>query len=375
MSKQVIYLDYAATTPVDAEVIAAALPYYGSTFFNPSSAHTLGQVAASAVEFARRACEKAINADRGTVRFTSSATEAINQVLKGIEIPEGGKIVISGIEHDAVKACAERLEREGKRVSIVMPDVNGMILPDALEKELKNGDAALVCVMTVNNIVGSIQPIKELAAVAHNRGALFFTDAVQAVNSTEINVKDTDVDMLCVSGHKFYSLKGCGMLYVKNGVKIKPLLDGGNQEHGNRAGTVDVPAVMAFAEALTKAQNNVDSYNAHSKKVKTAFLNELKYGVFVKTSEQVDDIVSVAYDGVDSGRLAVALSMAGVCCSVGSACSAGSATQPHAIVNMGRKDLGQTVRFSFGKPTTVEQAVAAARIVNETVEKLKGSVE
>ena len=374
MSKQVIYLDYAATTPVDAEVIAAALPYYGSTFYNPASSHMLGQIAASAVEFARRACERAINADRGTVTFTSSATEAINQVLKGVNIGHG-KIVISGIEHDAVKACAERLQKAGVSVDTVMPNTDGIITPEALDEKVKGGNVALVCVMTVNNIVGSIQPIKDLAAVAHRHGALFFTDAVQAVNSTNIDVKDTDVDMLCVSGHKFYSLKGCGMLYVKNGVDLAPLLDGGSQEHGNRAGTVDVPAVMAFSEALTKAQNNVDSYNAHAKAVREAFLNALEHGKPIETSAHTDDIVSVAFDGVDGGRLAVALSVAGVCCSVGSACSAGSATPPDTLVAMKHKFAKNSVRFSFGKPTTVEQAVAAAEIVNETVKKLTAKEE
>ncbi len=370
MKERVIYLDYAATTPVDGEVIAAALPYYGSTFFNPASSHTLGQVAASAVEFSRRACEKALNAERGTVFFTSSGTEAVNQAIKCVDIPSNGKIVVSAIEHESVKACVERLKARGHETATVMPTADGIITPEAVA-EAAAGGAALVCVMTVNNIVGTIQPIKEIAEVAHAHGALMFTDAVQAVNATELDVKQSGVDMLCASGHKFYSLKGCGLLYVREGVKIRPLIDGGNQESGLRAGTVDVPAVIAIAEAIRRAQNGVSEYNAHAKEVRGAFLSALNCGEPIKVGAHVDDILLVAFDGIDGGRLAVALSVAGVCCSVGSACSAGSATPPDALVAMKHPFAGQSVRFSFGKHTTVEQAAHAAKTVNEVVEKLR----
>ncbi|MCH5163361.1 MAG: cysteine desulfurase [Clostridiales bacterium] len=369
MKGQVIYLDYAATTPVDGETIAAALPYYGSTFYNPASTHMLGQIASSAVEFGRRACERAINADRGTVYFTSGGTEAINQAMKCVDIEAGSKVAVSAIEHDAVKACAEYLSRRGHEVVTVMPTEDGIITPEALEKAIEGG-AALVCVMTVNNIVGTIQPIRELAQVAHRHGALFFTDAVQAVNSIELDVKDSDVDMLCVSGHKFYALKGSGFLYVKKGVKINALLDGGRQEYGLRAGTVDVPAVMALADGITRAQNCVDEYNAHAKILREAFLSALDCGKQIEIGPHVDDILSVAFDGVDGGRLAVALSVAGVCCSVGSACSAGSATPPDTLVAMKHGGAASSVRFSFGKPTTKAQAEAAAKIVNDTVKNL-----
>ncbi len=372
MTERVIYLDYAATTPVGGETIAAALPYYGSTFFNPASMHMLGQVAASAVEFARRACENAIGAERGTVRFTSGGTEAVNQAMKCVKLPAGSRIVVSAIEHESVKACAERLKDAGHEVVYVMPTADGIITPSAVERAI-GGGAALVCVMTVNNIVGTVQPVKEIAAVAHAHGALMFTDAVQAVNSVNIDVKDSDIDMLCVSGHKFYSLKGCGFLYVKKGVEVLPLLDGGNQENGLRAGTVDVPAVMAIADAITRAQKNTDAYNAHARLLRSAFLSTLDCGEPIKVGAHTDDILSVAFDGVDGGRLAVALSVAGVCCSVGSACSAGSATPPDTLVAMNHPSAGQSVRFSFGKPTTEEMAVHAAKTVNSVVKKLIGA--
>ncbi len=368
--KTIVYLDYAATTPVDAEVIAAALPYYGASFFNPASAHILGQTASGAVEFARRRCEKAINAEHGTVYFTSGGTESINWAMKCVKLPKGGKIVVSAIEHEAVIACAERLESLGHEIVRVMPDKNGIISPDAVERAAKG--AVLVCVMTVNNIVGTVQPINRLAAAAHANGALFFTDAVQAVNSVKIDVKDSDVDMLCVSGHKFYAPKGVGFLYVKRGVELAPLMDGGSQESGMRAGTVDVPSVIALSEALTRASVGVEEYNAHAHAVRKAFIDALDCGTPIATdAPHIDDIVSVRFDGVNGGRLAVALSVAGVCCSVGSACSAGSATPPATLVAMGVDNADECVRFSFGKPTTESLARSAAQTVNETVKRLK----
>lgn len=362
-----IYLDCAAATPVDDDVFAAALPYYKDVFYNPSSMHASGQAAAAAVERAREECATAIGASPSEIYFTSGGTEAINWAMN--ELPQGKThVVVSAIEHDAVLVCAERLKKRGYTVDEVKPDARGIITPEAL-KNLVREDTGLVCVMAVNNIVGSVQPIKSLARIAHAAGALFFTDAVQAVNSIDINVGDWDVDMLAVSAHKFYSVKGAGFLYVKSGVKTTPLLCGGEQERGLRAGTVDVPAVVAMGAAIKKASAFRNEYNAHARAVKTAFLSALAYGKPVTCAHNTDDIVSVVFDGINGGRLAVALSCAGVCASVGSACSAGSATPPKTLTEMGVENADCSVRFSFGKCVDVDQARAAASIVNAVAER------
>lgn len=362
-----IYLDYAATTPTDGAVLAAALPYFGNVFYNPSSTHAAGQAASAAVERARGLCAQAVCADPNEIYFTSGGTEAINWAMR-CSLDGKKHVVVSAIEHDAVSACARMLKAEGVIVDRVKPNSEGMITPGALDRVMRD-DTALVCVMTVNNIVGSIQPIKELAAVAHRHGASFFTDAVQAVNSVDLNVRDTDVDMLAVSGHKFYAPKGGGFLYVKRGVRLSAGTVGGNQERGLRAGTVNVPAVVAMGEAISAAQAGVAGYCESVGAVSSLFLQTLRYGRPIRCQAKTPDIVSVVFDGINGGRLAVALSCVGVYCSVGSACSAGSATPPETLVEMGVDHPDCSVRFSFGKTTDARQAVIAAQTVNTVVER------
>ncbi len=366
-----IYLDYAATTPVDDDVFEVALPYYKSVFYNPSSAHALGSKASSALEHARIEVAKAINAEPDEIIFTSGGTEAINQAMLCAPVFGGDKnrLAVSAIEHDSVSACAKILKERGVAIDSVMPTHGGIITPDAVKRAV-SGKTAMVAVMTVNNQTGAIQPIKELAEIAHESGALFFTDAVQAVNTVGIDVNSSNVDMLCVSGHKFYAPKGVGFLYVKRGIKLRPLISGGAQERDLRAGTQNVPAIVALAAAINKANRVRKEYNAATSAARNAFLSNLSCGKAVEVDSGASDIVSVVFDGVNGGRLAVALSMRGVCCSVGSACSAGSATPPPTLVAMGVKNADCAVRFSFGKNTDVEQAIRAAKIVNDTVTAL-----
>lgn len=368
--KEQIYLDYAATTPVDDDVITAALPYYKKIFYNPSSAHALGQQAAAAVEAAREKCAKAINASPDEIYFTSGGTEAINWAMSSVRGGQKKHVVVSAIEHDAVLAYAQSLAKDGYIVDYVKPDGTGIITPNALEKVITD-DTALVCVMTVNNIVGSIQPIAELVEIAHKHGALFFTDAVQAVNSVELNVKNTKVDILAVSGHKFYAHKGVGFLYVKRGALLAPLILGGAQERGKRGGTVDVPSVVGMGVAIEKATRNRQRFSEHVKRVADEFASRIKYGYTVRCANKTDDIVTLVVPKINGGRLAVALSCAGVCCSVGSACSAGSATPPKTLVEMGEKYADCAVRFSFGRDLAVEQIISAADIVNEVISRFQ----
>lgn len=368
MKSESIYLDYAATTPTDEQVFDAAKPYYTDIFYNPASMHFLGQKANAAVEKARRQCAEAINANPDEIYFTSGGTESINLALCGVS----GGLAVSAIEHDATLACAEKLSNSGTDVRYINVNGDGIVTPEALTEAIDD-NTALACVMAVNNIVGSIQPIKSLAAAAHDKGVLFFTDAVQAVNSLEIDVKDWDVDMLAVSGHKFYAPKGVGFLYVKRGVKLKPLTVGGNQEGGLRAGTHNVPAIVAMGEAIQKAKALRTQYNAHVTHISSEFINTLDCGKIIECGNKTDEIVSVVFCGkngyIDGGRLSTALSVEGVCCSVGSACSAGSATPPQTLLAMGVEHANSSVRFSFGRNTTIEQVRRAAQIVNAVVKR------
>lgn len=369
--KDMIYLDYAASTPADREVINAAMPYYGEIFYNPSSTHALGQKAFAAVERSREQCAAALGCSPNEIFFTSGGTEAINQALCRTLFAENKKhIVVSAIEHDSAVECAKKLQREGYEVEYVYPNSDGIVTPKALASKVRS-DTAMVCVMTVNNQVGTIQPVAELAAIAHASGAVFFSDGVQAVNSCDLNVNALGVDMFAISGHKFYSVKGAGLLYVRSSAHVKPLILGGDQEKGMRAGTVDVPAVVAMGEAIERAVKNRAGYIEHTDRVCNEFLSGLKYGRAVSVgAPRAGDIVTVVFDGIDGGKLAVALSYSGVCCSVGSACSAGSATPPQTLVAMG-ENASCAVRFSFGKPTTLEQSATAARIVNDVVARMK----
>lgn len=366
--KEAIYLDYAATTPTDEAVFDAAKPYYTDIFYNPSSAHFLGQKANTAVEKARRQCAEAINCSPDEIYFTSGGTESINLALCGIS----SGLAVSNIEHDATLACAQKLSSNGADVRYIKVNGDGIVTPEALTEAI-DGNTSLACVMAVNNIVGSIQPIKSLAAAAHDKGVLFFTDAVQAVNSLEIDVKDWGVDMLAVSGHKFYAPKGGGFLYVKRGVKLNPLTVGGNQEGGLRAGTHNVPAIVAMGEAIQKAKALRTEYISHVTRVADAFVKTLDCGQIIECGNKTDEITSVVFRGkngyIDGGRLTTALSVEGVCCSVGSACSAGSATPPQTLLAMGVEHAGSSVRFSFGRNTTIEQVCRAAQIVNAVVKR------
>ncbi len=364
-----VYLDYAATTPIDKHALSAAAPYLTTEFYNPSSMHSLGRRAYAAVENARERTARAIGAHPEEIIFTSGGTEAIEQAMLCTPLGEKTKVILSAIEHESVFACSEILEKRGVTVERVMPTKDGIITPSALEKVI-DGNTALVCVMTVNNQTGAIQPIKELAEIAHKKGALFFTDAVQAVCTQDLDVKYSGVDLLAASAHKFYSLKGCGFLYCKTGVKPEPLIVGGKQETGLRAGTENVPAIVAMGAAIEIAANSRSSYIDSIKEVENAFFDTLDMGEIVSVKNRAVGISSVVFDNVNGGRLAIALSMAGVCCSVGSACSSGSATPPPTLIAMGVKHPECAVRFSFGRGITVPMAVRAAKIVRATLKKL-----
>ncbi len=250
-----IYLDHASTTPVRPEALDAMLPYFGDKFGNPSSIYPLGQAASDAVAEARETLASVIGASPREVFFTSGGTEADNWAIKGFSHANSAKgkhLITSSIEHHAVLHACEALEREGFEVTYLPVDERGLVRANDLREALRP-DTILASVMFANNEIGTIQPVRELAAIAHEHGTAFHTDAVQAFGHEPIDVDDLGIDMLSASAHKIYGPKGVGLLYVRKGVKLANLLDGGQQERGRRATTENVPGIVGFAKAAELA--------------------------------------------------------------------------------------------------------------------------
>ena len=271
-----IYLDHAATTPLDNEIVNKMLPYLTDCFGNADSPHAHGRAAMAAVDNARDTLAALLGAKPSEVYLTSGGTESDNWALVGgaYAMKEQGRdhVIVSAIEHHAVKAAAEKLEKEGFAVSYLPVNGRGRVETNAL-KELISERTSIVAVMAVNNETGAVQPIEELAKIAHGAGALFFTDGVQAAPHMPLDVKKLGVDMLSISSHKFYGPKGCGALYIKSGIRVKPLIVGGEQERGLRGGTTNVAAAVGMAAAYQKTAADMSQANEKMKKLRAAFLD------------------------------------------------------------------------------------------------------
>ncbi|MCO4257221.1 cysteine desulfurase family protein [Pseudarthrobacter cellobiosi] len=381
-----IFLDAAATTPVRREVLEAMWPYLSGEFGNPSSHHTLGEAAASALAGARAAVAKVLGCRPGEVTFTSGGTEADNLAVKGIALarqaadPVLNRVVISAVEHPAVEESARYLERfHGFSVDVVPVDGTGRVTPEALAAVLRP-ETALVSVMYANNEVGTIQPVAELAAIAAGRGIPFHTDAVQAAGWLPLDVKSLGVDALSISGHKLGAPKGCGMLYVRGRTRVEPLVHGGGQERGRRSGTENVAGAVALATALTLAHAERPELAA-----RVALLREHFIAAILETvsgalltghrTERLPSVASFCFPGTSGESVLLELERQGVVCSSGSACAAGSDAPSPVLTALGYgAEVAQTaVRFSFTSAVTadeLEQAAAAVGIAVGSVRTL-----
>ncbi len=374
-----IYLDHAATTPLDKEVLEKMLPYFTERFGNADSPHATGRKALNAVDTARDILAEKLNAKPNEIYFTSGGTEADNWAIHGAMYAQKqqGKtrLIISAIEHHAVLAAAEKLKEEGFEITLLPVNEGGMVEPNALREAITE-KTGLVAVMAANNETGVIQPIKELAEISHERGSLFFTDGVQAAPYMSLNVKELGVDMASFSAHKFYGPKGCGALYIKGGVRIKGLLVGGEQERGLRGGTTNVPAVVGLTAAYVKNQAAMSALNEKIAHLRALFLRELSPldGVIVNgAGERIPSVLNLRFVGVNAVDFVYAMDLAGVSVAAGSACASASIKPSHVLLAMGRteKEAKECVRFSFGKDNTKEEILRAAALTRETVEKLR----
>ena len=376
----VIYLDHAETTPLDKEILEQTLPYLTDVFGNADSPHALGRKAMNAVDNARDKVAELLHAKPNEIYFTSGGTEADNWALIGgaYAAKERGrtKVLLSAIEHHAVLAAAEKLRADGFEVIYIPVDKQGRV-------ELKNMEAlldenvGLVAVMAANNETGAIQPVKELAELAHQAGAVFFTDGVQAAPYMPIDVKAWGVDMLSLSSHKFYGPKGCGVLYVKNGVKIKGHVIGGEQERGLRGGTTNVAAVVGLAAAYAKTVQELPQITDKLIGLRKAFLEELSAvdGITVNGGNDGDlpAVLNLRIQGVNNADFVYSMDLQGVCVAAGSACASASIKPSHVLTAMGFTDeeAKECVRISFGKRNTEEEVRTAAKKAVEIINRLR----
>jgi cysteine desulfurase len=375
---QRIYLDHNATTPVHPEVREKMLPFYGELFGNPSSAHSFGQEVKVHLDEARQTIADQMGASANEVVFTSGGTESDNAAVKGVALANGsGHIVTTVIEHPAVMQSASYLAKKGFEVTYVKVGSGGVIDPDDIKKAIRD-DTILVSVMHINNEVGTLQPLEEIAAITREAGVLLHSDAVQSFGKLPTKVDDLGVDLLTVAGHKIYGPKGVGVLYIRKGTRIDPLIIGGAQEKRRRSGTENLAGIVGFAEATRIAEQERQEVHQRLTFLRKRFVDGLmeripEIVVNGDPARTFPSTVSVSIARVEGESLLLSLDMEGVAISTGSACSSGSLEPSHVLVAMGIDTvLAQgTLRFSMGRGTTEEEIDTVLEIFPPIVERLR----
>ena len=376
-----IYADNAATTKMSDAAIDAMVACMKENYGNPSSLYVVGQKAKEVLEDAREEVVKAIGADNfREIIFTSGGSEADNQALRtAAEIgKKNGKmhIISSAFEHHAILHTLKRLEKEGFEITLLDVHENGLIKPEEVAAAIRE-DTCLVTIMYANNEIGTIQPIREIGAICREKKVLFHTDAVQAVGHIKVNVKDDNIDMLSASAHKFHGPKGTGFLYVRKGIPITNLIEGGAQERGKRAGTENVPGIVATSVALTEAIENLEK-NAEITKVKRdrliAGLKEISHSAINgDETNRLPGNVNFCFEGIEGESLLLLLDDKGIQASSGSACTSGSLDPSHVLLAIGRvHDVAHgSLRLTINEETTDEDVEYIIKSVKEVVEYLR----
>jgi cysteine desulfurase len=376
-----IYLDHNATTPVDPAAAEAVVRALGENFGNPSSVHHFGQRAKAALDEARTAIAALIAGEPSEIVFTSGGTEADNMAIRGVaeavEPAARRHLITAGIEHEAILNTFKALARRGWRTTVLPVDATGIVSPDRL-RDAMTDDTALVSVMHANNEIGTIQPIAELANVAHARGALFHTDAVQSVGKIPVSVRALDVDLLSLSSHKFYGPKGAGALWIRRATRLVPLLTGGHQERNRRAGTENVPGLVGMGVAAARAQEALPTegmrLSALRDRLENAILAAVPHtAVNGARTPRVPNTTNISFERVQAESLLIALDLEGVAVSTGSACSSGTLEPSQVLRAMGLPPARtqSSIRFSLGTANTEEQIDRVAAILPALVAKLR----
>lgn len=376
-----IYLDNAATTKLDPRVLKKMMPYFSNNYGNPSSIHGLGQSAFSDLEKAREKVAKNLKAKKEGIVFTSSATESNNLIIRGVALAnkseKRNRIIISSIEHPCVREAAKRLTREGFVVDYVKANREGIVEARDLEKIMKK-DVILVSVMMVNNEIGTISNVKELAKITHKYGAYFHTDAVQAVPYLKIDILGMGIDFLSLSAHKFYGPKGVGLAYINPDVKATPLIVGGGQENNLRSSTHNLPGIIGLSEALAISYQERDIYLKKIKELRNYFWQQLKKEIpEVKLNGSVKKRVpanlNVMFRYVEGEAILMDLSQKGIFVSTGSACSASDLRASYVLKEIGldKNYLNSNIRFSLGRFNTKKEIDYTVKALGQTVKRLR----
>jgi len=375
-----IYLDYAATTPVDPRVFRAMLPYFSKKFGNTMSLHSFGQEAKLALEKSREEIAGLIGARSEEIIFTSSATESNNLALKGIALANkdrGKHIIISSIEHPCIMESAGWLEAQGFEVSKLKVDKYGRVSPGDVKAAMKKG-TILVSVIHASNEIGTIQPIQEIGKICREKGVYFHTDAVQSFGKIPIDVNKTNVDLLSASSHKMYGPKGAACLYVRKGTKIEPILHGGGQESGLRSSTVNLPAIVGFAEACETAKREMKRENERIAKLR----DKLIKGVLTKIKgahlnghpkNRLANNANFWFQFVEGESMVIQLDLMGIAASTGSACSSAKLEPSHVLLAIGLKhqEAHGSLRITLGKWTTEREINYLIKVLPGIVKRLR----
>ncbi|MEG2158966.1 MAG: cysteine desulfurase NifS [Clostridia bacterium] len=372
-----VYLDHAATTPCDKQVVEKMLPYFTDNFGNSHSQHGFGRVTEQAVSKARKDIADIIGCSPNELYFTASGTEADNWAIKGVALArkeKGNHIIISSIEHHAILNSADWLRHQGYEVTLLPVDNYGVVSLDSVRSAITD-KTTLISVMLANNEVGTIEPIAEISKIAREHGIIMHTDCVQAMGVLDVNVAKLGVDLLTMSAHKFYGPKGIGALYIRNGVKIDKLIVGGGQERAQRGGTTNTPAIVGMAEALKLAVATREEDNRYVASLRDLFVKRVLSEIpFVKynghPTNRLPSNANFSFEFIEGESILMSMDLQGIAVSSGSACSSGSLDPSHVLLAMGIDVVLShgSIRFSFGKHNTVEE-------VNYTVDTLKTVIE
>jgi len=380
MNDRHIYLDHAATTPVKPQVLEAMLPYFSDKFGNASTIYSVGRESKKALEEAREKVATALGVMPREIFFTGSGTEADNWAIKGTAYAnkdKGRHIITTSIEHHAVLHACQYLESDGFKVTYLPVDENGLVSPQQVLDAI-TPETILISIMFANNEIGTTQPIGEIGKIAREKGIIFHTDAVQAVGNIPINANDLNVDLLSLSGHKFYGPKGVGALYIRKGVKIASFLHGGAQEKGRRASTENVPAIVGLGKAIELATQNIDEYNKKLIELRDRTINEVMEKIpFVRLNgdryKRLPGNVNFSFEFIEGESLLLMLDMKGIAASSGSACTSGSLDPSHVLLAIGlpHEIAHGSLRITFGEENTHEDVDYLMEILPMIVNRLR----
>lgn len=378
-----IYLDHNATTPVEPEVLDAMLPYLSGEFGNAASIHTPGQKARAAVETAREQVAALIGARPQEIIFTSGGTESDNHAIFGIVAANiastsiASHIITSAMEHEAVLNTCEALEKQGAAVTYVPVDSSGRVDPASVRQAIRS-ETVLITIMHANNELGTIQPIEEIGRIAAEADVYFHTDAVQSAGKIPIDVRQLGVDLLSLSGHKFYAPKGIGALFARGGTRLRQLIYGGHHQRGFRPGTENVPGIVGLGKAAEIARHSLET---DAKRV-NALRDRLEQGLLSRVSDshlngknasRTPNTTNITFSGIEGEALVIALDLKGLACSTGAACSSGAIEPSHVLTAIGLppEEARASLRFSLGRHTTIDEIDLALQIVPSAVAQLR----